>query len=277
MKTPISYYGGKQMLASRIIKLIPAHNLYCEPFFGGGAVFFAKEPSKVEVINDHDERVMNFYRVTKTHFEQLKVLIDQTLCSRKLHDEAEFVLKNPILFSRLKQAWAFWVQTNMSYGSCIFAGYGYARKKNSCEKKIMNKRNNFINDYQKRLECTQIECTDVLRVIASRDSADSFFYCDPPYFNAVMGHYGGYTEKDFEELLKALSQIKGKFLMSSYDSDILKKYTKKFRWDVIKLEMNICMSAGKKKIEVLTANYNLNKNEKENSRNTCEKDRKGQC
>ncbi len=40
MKTPISYYGGKQMLAKKIINSMPTHNLYCEPFFGGGAVFF---------------------------------------------------------------------------------------------------------------------------------------------------------------------------------------------------------------------------------------------
>jgi site-specific DNA-adenine methylase len=52
MKTPISYYGGKQKLASTILKLIPDHNLYCEPFLGGAAIFFAKEQSNVEVIND---------------------------------------------------------------------------------------------------------------------------------------------------------------------------------------------------------------------------------
>ena len=52
MKTPITYYGGKQSMLSIILPMIPEHNLYCEPFFGGGAVFFAKEPSKIEVIND---------------------------------------------------------------------------------------------------------------------------------------------------------------------------------------------------------------------------------
>jgi DNA adenine methylase len=43
MKTPITYYGGKQNLISTILPLIlKDKNLYCEPFFGGGAVFFAK-------------------------------------------------------------------------------------------------------------------------------------------------------------------------------------------------------------------------------------------
>jgi DNA adenine methylase len=51
MKTPLSYYGGKQHLASKILDLIPEHRIYCEPFLGGGAVFFAKEPSRVGIIN----------------------------------------------------------------------------------------------------------------------------------------------------------------------------------------------------------------------------------
>jgi len=65
MKTPVTYYGGKQKLASTILKLIPEHNLYCEPFVGGAAIYFAKEPSNVEVINDTNKELMNFYRVVQ--------------------------------------------------------------------------------------------------------------------------------------------------------------------------------------------------------------------
>ena len=71
MKTPISYYGGKQRLASTIIKLIPDHNLYCEPFCGGAAVFFQKEKSNVEVINDTNKLLINFYRQVQNDFTAL--------------------------------------------------------------------------------------------------------------------------------------------------------------------------------------------------------------
>lgn len=258
MKTPISYYGGKQLMASRIISLFPEHNLYCEPFFGGGAVFFTKQRSNVEVINDKDVRVVNFYRICVSHFDLLKRLIDETPHSRKVHDESAHVLKNPALYSLLKQAWAFWLQTNCSFGSCLFSGFAYARKKNSSEKKLMNKKKSFSIQYKERLDCVQIECHDAIHVIKTRDTENSFFYCDPPYFNANMGHYGGYTEKDFEDLLVCLGSIKGKFLLSSYDSDILQKYIKKFKWDCLKLELTLCMSnSGKTKVEVLTSNYKI--------------------
>jgi DNA adenine methylase len=61
LKTPVSYYGGKQQLATIILGLIPNHRLYCEHFLGGAAVFFAKEPSPVEVINDTNGQLINFY------------------------------------------------------------------------------------------------------------------------------------------------------------------------------------------------------------------------
>jgi hypothetical protein len=78
----------------------------------------------------------------------------------------------------------------------------------------------------------QIECTDALRIINSRDSKDSFFYCDPPYFNSDCGHYDGYSKDDFENLLKQLSKIEGKFLLSSYPSDILSDFINANNWAV---------------------------------------------
>lgn len=56
MHTPITYYGGKQMLVDTILPMIPTHKIYCEPYFGGGAIFFAKGKSYLEAINDINDR-----------------------------------------------------------------------------------------------------------------------------------------------------------------------------------------------------------------------------
>ena len=58
LRTPISYYGGKQKLARTVLSFMPQHKLYCEPFLGGAAIFFAKEPSQVEVINDTNKELI---------------------------------------------------------------------------------------------------------------------------------------------------------------------------------------------------------------------------
>ncbi len=103
----------------------------------------------------------------------------------------------------------------------------------------------------------QIECADALYIINSRDNDKAFFYVDPPYYNSNCGHYDGYTIEDFEMLLKRLSGIKGKFLLSSYPSDILSEFSGKYGWYTRKVEQLVSVNkgSGKAKTEVLTANY----------------------
>lgn len=77
-----------------------------------------------------------------------------------------------------------------------------------------------------------------------------------------MGHYDGYSLADFTELLETLSKIKGKFLLSSYPSEILTEYTNKHKWKTKSFDMRISVAAKnaikkQRKIEVLTANYNI--------------------
>jgi len=260
MKTPISYYGGKQKLAAKILSLIPNHNLYCEPFIGGAAIFFAKPPSPVEVINDTNRELINFYRVVQNDFVALEKEVKISLHSRDLHRKAKVIYNNPDMFSEIKRAWAVWVLATQSFSSMLDGSFGYDIQKGTTSLKIKNKRDSFTEDYAIRLQDVQIECTDAIRIIESRDRPDSFFYCDPPYFNSDCGHYDGYTEMDFENLLKVLSKIKGKFLLSSYPSDVLKRYTKEFGWNTITVEQKVSVAnrskkPPKSKTEVLTANY----------------------
>lgn len=261
MKTPISYYGGKQKLMQEILPLIPEHILYGEPFCGGAAIFFGKEPSKVEVLNDTNSELINFYRVAQNNYVELNQMIRVTLHSRRLHKDASIVYNNPHLFSEIKRAWAVWVLCTQSFASQIDSSFGYDKAKDTTTKKVINKRDTFSEDIAIRLQHANIECADALYVIKSRDTQDSFFYCDPPYYNSDCGHYDGYTIEDFELLLKALSEIKGKFLLSSYPSDLLTKYTKVNKWDFKVFEQGVSINNKgaylKKKWEVLTANYSI--------------------
>jgi DNA adenine methylase len=99
LKTPISYYGGKQKLANKIISVMPDHVLYAEPFTGGGAVFFAKEPSEVEVLNDTNKELINFYKVVQSDYVTLEMEIRISLHSRELHRKASVIYNHPDMFS----------------------------------------------------------------------------------------------------------------------------------------------------------------------------------
>jgi DNA adenine methylase len=259
MKTPISYYGGKQKLATTILDLIPAHQLYCEPFIGGGAIFFSKPPSGVEVLNDTNTELINFYRVCQNKYFQLESLIRSTLHSRRLHSDASVIYANPHLFDEIYRAWSVWVLSSQSFSSKLDGTWGYDKKENTNTQKINNKREQFTELMAQRLQNVQFECADALYIIQSRDTPESFFYCDPPYYNSNCGHYDGYSESDFEALLKALAGIEGKFLLSSYPSDLLASYKAKNKWHTKSIEQAVSVNKGygKKKIEVLTANFKV--------------------
>lgn len=258
-KTPISYYGGKQKLATKILSRIPEHILYCEPFLGGAAIFFAKEPSAVEVLNDTNKELMNFYAVLKNKFVELEKRISITLHSRSLFRDAAIIYHNPHLFDEIERAWAVWVQSTQSFSSMLDGSFGYDIKRNETTKKIINNRDRFSIEYANRLQNVQLESTDALYVIQSRDSADSFFYCDPPYVNSDCGHYDGYTDDDYLRLLNLLQSIKGKFLLSSYPSSLLDEFIQRNGWISERFEQGVSVAAksgrSKRKVEVLTRNY----------------------
>ena len=261
LKTPITYYGGKQKLVPAILPRIPSHDLYAEPFCGGAAVFWAKSPSQVEVLNDTNKELMNFYRVVQNDFSALEKEIRISLHSRDLHRKAGVIFNNPDLFTEVKRAWAIWVLSVQSFSAMIDGSFGYDKQKNTTTKKITNKREAFTEDLAIRLQNVQIEAADALYVIRSRDTPEAFFYCDPPYYNSDCGHYDGYSLEDYEALLKTLSQIRGKFLLSSYPSALLKQYSKANGWHVWSVEKGVRVNAKsgylKRTVEVLTANYPL--------------------
>lgn len=159
----------KTAACKKIISLIPSHEIYCEPFVGGGAVFFQKEPSKSEIINDINGELINFYEVVQRDFSLLAQEVIISLHSRKLHHHARVVNENPDMFDRIKRAWAVWVLANSSFGASWDAGWGYDAK-GQTTRKLKNKREAFTEELAIRLQDVQIECYDALKILRTQDT-----------------------------------------------------------------------------------------------------------
>lgn len=261
MRTPITYYGGKQSMINIILpKLYKNRKSYIEPFFGGGAVFFAKDKERIEVINDHNDFVINFYEVMKSDFEALNSMIQGSLYSEALHRKASLIYCNNSVYDKVTRAWAFWYLLRTSFNSeldtCFSYNVHYPKRQNM----MKNRKDEFI-ELQDRLENTCIMSREAIDVIKTFDNEGAFFYLDPPYVNANQGHYKGYTQEEFNKLLEVLVNIKGKFLLSSYDNDKLEEYIKQCGWNMYKKEMckrTTTFEYNKKKgkkVECLTYNY----------------------
>lgn len=258
MRTPITYYGGKQTILPHILPLIPTHEIYTEAFFGGGAVFFSKHPVKAEIVNDLNSELINFYRVLKTQVDELAQLVDETIHSRQLHKDAWVIYNHPHLFDSAKRAWAVWVLSKQGFSGQLSNSFGYDAS-GSTVRKVNNAKKVLMQDYQKRLEHVTIESRDGLQVIKAYDRPTTFHYVDTPYFNSDCGHYDGYTQSMFEACLQTLENVQGKFMLSNYPSEVLEHYSQKNGWFVRDFEFKVAVTSktDKVKVERLVANYDI--------------------
>lgn len=254
MKPVISYYGGKQRLASKLVKLIPKHTVYVEPFAGGATLLFAKPWPNVnnyhdycEVINDIDERLVTFYRVLRDDElgPKLVAKLQLTLYSESEYALAAHILKHPEEHSPLDRAWAYYVNIQQSFNNILLGGWRHGVWGGNHAATWANKVAR-LQEYLSRMASVYISCTDALDCIKQWDSPQTFFYCDPPYVGADKGHYDSYTEEDFAQLCDLLDNIQGSFLLSCYDNEQTLKHVRP-HWERFEFEA-YCTASSKGKV-----------------------------
>ena len=257
MKTPISYYGGKQTMLKHILPLIPSHKMYTESFCGGAAVLFAKHPVNAEIINDLNMDLTIFYWMAKVNYAELKNEIEKTLHSRDIHAHAAHILNYSQFFTQAQRAWAVWVLCKISFSSMLDGTFGYDFS-GGMPKKLSNAKNDFTEYLCSRLENVTIENRDALEVISCYDNPDAFHFVDPPYVNSDCGHYeGSFNEQNLEDLLKLLENIKGKFMLTMFPLPMIEEYANSNHWTIHSVERTISASKTnrRKQEEWIVCNY----------------------
>lgn len=221
MKPLLSYHGGKQTIARHIVNLMPPHELYVEPFFGGGAVMFAKVPSRREIINDTYKPLVTFYRVMQD-VDKRNQLIERlrfTPFSRAEYYRAMDLLKMPIL-DEISTAWAVFVGCHQSFGHSIGSGFAKSRGSKPQIIKAYKRTQERLYKTADRLLNAEIWEEDARHIIEYFDTDETLFYCDPPYIGTNCGHYSGYSVEDYTLLLRTLSEINGTFILSGYPNPV---------------------------------------------------------
>ena len=114
MEAVLKYPGAKNRLAEWIISFIPEHRVYLELFFGSGAVFFNKDPAKIETLNDLDGEVYNLFKVIRDRPEEFAKSLEMTPYSR---EEYENAYKKVSAETELERARKFMVRCWLGMGS----------------------------------------------------------------------------------------------------------------------------------------------------------------
>lgn len=221
MKAILKYPGGKWRIADWIISHFPSHKVYCEPFFGSGAIFFNKEPAYIETINDMNGDIVNLFQVCREHPDELAQLIELTPFSRD-----EFLNCYERVDDSIEQARRTLVRYHQSFGTSNSTKKSWRNVQVHGGPRCATMWNNLpdiICECCSRLKEAQIENINAIDLIKRYNNEDTLIYCDPPYLQSLRKKNMYAVEMSDEqhiELLNVLKSSKSKIVLSGYDNKL---------------------------------------------------------
>ncbi|OWP20314.1 hypothetical protein CBF90_02055 [Microbacterium sp. AISO3] len=218
----LRYPGSKWSLAQQIVAQFGPHFHYVEPYFGSGAVFFNKQPSPHEVLNDLNGQVSNMWRMLRDRTEDLCWALETTPWSR-----AEYEQSDKPSGDDLEDARRFVVRVWQAHASDL------AKKTGWKNRGVHQRAGGMSHRWQKvphqlrtlawRLSDAEIESRDALSVVRRFNGADVLIYADPPYLHETRTQKMYAEEVDLDhhvQLLEALVTHRGPAVISGYANSL---------------------------------------------------------
>ncbi len=218
-----SHMGGKAKLTRYLLPLIPPHVCYVEPFAGAASLFFNKEPSLIEVLNDSNGDLINFFRVLRDRPWELVARLLWQPYSRAA-SRAAVIEGDPL---ERAAVWFFLKQGSFG-GQGPGNGLATSVVSQNCARGFARKVEGLAS-LAYRLRDATIEDLDAVEIIKRYDRPTTFFYCDPPYVNGT----GRWPEEEHRRLAAALASLKGKALLNYYEAPLVRELYAGWRIDEI--------------------------------------------
>lgn len=229
MRSVLQYPGAKWSVADWIIGMMPQHKSYLEPFFGSGAVFFSKDPSPIETINDMDGEIVNLFSVIRTQPEALATALWATPYSRQTYDLAWQQLRDGTMLQLddVERARLMLIRYWQTHGSSARKKSGWkndvAGREAAYAVRCWNRLPGWVMEAAARLKDAQIEHLPAVELIRRFRSPEVLIYADPPYLlqtRRALQYQHEMTEADHQELLRVLMNHPGPVMLSGYDNEL---------------------------------------------------------
>lgn len=226
---PIKCQGIKTKLVPWIIGVIPSdfQGYWIEPFMGSGVVAFNVRPRKA-ILADSNPHLINFYKAVANG------KITASIVKQFLQHEGSLLLETAgehyyVVRDRFNQK-ADPLDFLFLNRSC-FNGMIRFNKKGGFNVPFCRKPKRFAQAYVTKI-CNQVQsiadtcalgnyefrCQDYRDTIAEA-RANDLLYCDPPYIYRHVDYYNGWTETNEQDLAKALTASKARFILSTWHSN----------------------------------------------------------
>lgn len=218
-KPIVPWMGGKTRLAKEILPLFPEHQCYVEPFAGGAGIFYKKEPSKVEVLNDINGELVNLYRIVQHHLEEFVRQFKWAISSRQVFEWEK--MKNPETLTDIQRAARFYYLQKLAFGGKV-DGQTFGTATTSLPRLNLLRLEEDLSAAHLRLTTVHVENLDWVKCIEKYDRPHTLFYLDPPYYETA-GYGVDFSLEQYEKMAELARTIQGKMIISINDHDVIKK------------------------------------------------------
>ncbi len=252
MNSPLAYVGGKSRLSKTIIEMIPQHQAYCEVFAGAAWVFFRKHQSKYETINDLDRDLIGFYRVLQHHLEEFLRQFKWLLSSRELFDDFKRQADAGGLTDIQRAARYYYLQRHAFGGRVLSRSFGPGPLKRPRINLLRIEEE--LSEVHLRLSGVTVENLSWHEFVRRYDRAQTFFYLDPPYYQAPYYRHNLKME-DYQHMASVLAGVKGKFIMSINDHPDIRETFAGFEIHPVELKYTVNAARPTVGHELLVRNF----------------------
>lgn len=218
-KPIVPWIGGKRRLAKRILPLFGEHVSYVEPFCGGAALFFLKEPSKAEVLNDINGEVVNLYRVVQHHLDEFVRQFRWSLVSRELFSWLKATPE--VILTDIQRAARFYYLQKLAFGGKV-SGQTFGVVPQGAPRLNLTRMEEDLSMAHLRLARATIEHLPWDACIKRYDRPGALVYCDPPYWG-TEGYGVEFGLEQYDMMAELARTMKGRMIISVNDIPEMRK------------------------------------------------------
>ena len=249
----LRYYGGGWSRSRWTVSHFPDHDVYCEPCFGSGAVLFHKPICKLEIANDLDDRVVNFFQVLRSEPEKL---VEQLQLTPWHESEYAMCLEHsqqPLEDARrfFFSCWAS-VKGGPAPGVSDYRWQKKETRRSAAVRDIFDLSHLLVT--AERLKNVQFLNRDALEVIKRVQGTGALVYFDPPYLTSTRSRKRGGYRHDVSELwhrqaAELLAEHDGPVVVSGYQSELYEELYEAKGWR--RMEMKHRTNSGGSAVECI--------------------------
>lgn len=240
--SPLRWIGGKFAAARRIVAAFPpdsTYKTYVEVFGGAAHVLFCKPPGKhLEVVNDRNRDLVNFWMMARDCSEALQVCIDSLPYSRSLFENYRASLERAEPMDNIERAARWFYVHRSTFGGSPDHRKGWAYSidgdRGHSQAGSLRSATALLTCVAERFRKVQIECQDFAKLIQVYERPRTLFYVDPPYIGCE-DYYATddvplFIEEQHRHLAALLNVTPALVALSYYEHPLIDELYPPSRW-----------------------------------------------